>query len=612
MSVEDILASFERTTDQFLSKEEFTAKLHAGKPLRIKYALDVKNAALHIGHAVNLWLLRRLQEEGHKAVIVFSDFTSRTGDLDGRLASISDVPPDEIEQHIGDVTHQLKTILRSEPGLLEIRRNSEWYAAMGVKDMLSLFSLVTHAKLISRDAFQRRIAEGKEIHINEMIYPILQGYDSYMAETDIAILGSDNLFNESMGRLLQEKHQKKPQTVIITAVTPGIDGRQKQSHRRHNDISLAHSPRDKFGRVMSIPDTLIDAYFRVYTELPTQEINEMKKKSNPRDAKIELAAAIVARYHGADIAEQERAWFDNTVSKGYIPDDLPTLTLTTDDIETLDLVALARPGKSRSDSRRLIEQGGIELNGRRLTKPAQELFLKDNDTLQVGRLNWFRLRIEAPPELFTGRLAIKSVHVRDIHDLVQHIPPEDVSKFIVRFSNKKKKNETDVKDAFKKIILQSDPKHEWLWMISDKNAPEKILGMAYLRGDACENPQNLWMTPGLADEQAVVNEAMLALSEYTVFKLDPRSEAFKKAFAVVTGTKELNTLYESYRTIDGTMLGKAAIPQGVAGFTYEGWEKMQEWRRTTTPWLFKDDPRMAFNRKQKLENHVRPPELNND
>ena len=601
VSIEDILAYFERTTHQFLSKDEFKAKLRSGKQLRIKYGIDIKTSALHIGHAVNLWLLRSLQDAGHKVVIVFADFTSRIGNLDGRLETISDIPPAEVEKRIENLLQQSKMILRfDDPKLIEIRRNSEWYSGMGVQEMINLFSLITHAKLISRDAFQMRIAEGKEIYINEMIYPILQGYDSYMVQSDIVILGSDGLFNESMGRFLQEKHKMKPQTVIITIVTPGIDGHNKQLPRRHNDISLSHSPRDKFGRAMSIPDTLIEEYLRIYTDVSLKKIDEIIKK-NPRDAKIELATAIVARYHGSDIAQQERDWFDNTISKGYTPDDLPTLTLNTNNIEALDLVALARPKKSRSDTRRLIQQGGVELNGRKLTRPEQELFLKDNDTLQVGRLNWFRIRIEEPPVLYTGRLAIRSVHVRDIHDITQHIPQADIGKYIVRFSNKKKKTETDVKDAFKKIILQSDPKHEWLWMIASRSDPNKILGVAHLRGDAWESPQNIWMTPGLVDEEGIVHEAMLELSEHALFKLDPRSEAFKHAFAIVTAPKSMNTLYQSYRVMNADLLGKADVPHGTPGFTREGWEQLQEWRRITSPWLFKDDPRMVFNKNHHLE-----------
>jgi len=596
VSVEDTVAYFERTTDQFISKDEFLAKLRAGKKLRVKYRMDIKNATLHIGHAVNLWLLRKLQDEGHKAVIVFSDFTSRTGTSGGQLENITDIPAQEVEDHIAILTQQVKTILRPEPDLLEIRRNSEWYTEMSVREMLNLFSLVTHAKLISRAEFQMRISESKEIHINEMVYPILQGYDSYLVQADISILGSDNMFNGSIGRFIQEKYKKKPQTVITTVVTPGIDGRQKQSLRRHNEISLAHNPRDKFGRTMSIPDALIEPYFRIYTDVPVQKIvNAMKK--NPRDAKIALATAIVERYHGADVAAQERDWFDNTISKGYVPDDLPPLILSTSDMETIDLVALARPDKSRSDSRRLIQQGGIELNGRKLTRPEQELFLKENDTLQVGKLHWFRLKIEEPPSFETERLAIRAVHVRDIPEIVQHIPPEDVSKFIVRFSNKKKKTENDVRDSFKKIIFQQEPRHEWLWLIADKNNPKKVLGVAHLRGDVWEKQQNIWITPGIVNEESIVSEAMLSMSEHALFKLDPRGEAFKKAFAVVTSPKSAEQLFKSMRTMDTALLSKAAIPQGIIGFTHEGWDKLQEWRRVTTPWLFKDDPRMAFNQK---------------
>ncbi len=610
VSVEDIVTYFERTTHQFLSKDEFRAKLRSGKQLRVKYEIDIKTSALHIGHAVNLWLLRSLQDAGHKTVIVFSDFTNRNGDLDGRLETIWNTAPEDAERHINDITQQSKMILRfDDPNLIEIRRNSEWYSEMSVQDMLNIFSLVTHAKLISRDEFQMRITEGKEIHVNEMIYPILQGYDSYVVRADISILGSDRLFNESMGRLLQEKHKQKPQTLVTTIITPGIDGQRKQSQRRHNDVSLAHSPRDKFGRIMSIPDTMIEGYFHAYTDLLPEEIAK-NLKSNPRDAKVELATAIVRRYHGADIAQQERDWFDNTISKGYVPDDLPTLILNTNDIEALDLVAMARPLKSRSDSRRLIQQGGAELNGRKINKPEQELFLKDNDTLQVGKLGWFRIRIEEPPAFFTERLAIRSVHVRDIPEIAKNIPQSDISKFIVRFSNKKKKTENDIKDAFKKIIFQTDPKHEWLWMITAKKDPRKILGVAHLRADAWENPQNIWMAPGLEDEEGVVHEAMLELSEHALFKLDPRSEAFKSAFAVVTAPKSLDTLYNSYRVMNTELLARADLPQGTPGFTREGWEQLQEWRRVTSPWLFKDDPRMALNKKFNLAKHAEPkPEM---
>ncbi len=565
--------------------------------MRVKYSLDIKTPALHIGHAVNLWLLRAMQDEGHKAVIVFSDFTNRNGDDDGRLETIWNIPAAEADERIAALTEQLKIILRFDsPDLLEIRRSSEWYDAMGVQDMLDIFSLVTHARLISRVDFQARIAEGTEIHFNELVYPILQGYDSCMVRADIALLGSNRLFNESLGRLLQEKHKQKPQTLLTTIITPGIDGRKKQSPRRHNDISLLHAPRDKFGRVMRIPDALIGEYFKVYTDVSPEKIAAALRKS-PRDAKIDLAVAIVARYHGAETARTERDWFDNTISKGYIPDDLPTLVLNASDMEALDLVVLARPRKSRGDSRRLILQRGVSLNGRKIARPDQELFLKDNDTLQVGRLKWLRIRVEEPPVFHTERLEIRPVQVRDIQNISKNIPIEDINKYIVRFSNKKKKTETDIRDAFKKIILQSGEKHEGLWMISLKDNPGTPLGIAYLRSDRWDKPQNIWISPEVVNPETLAKQAMAELSVQALLSLDPQSAAFQKAFAIVTAPRDYEALYDIVRNINPEFLDRGLVPEGMQGFTYEGWEKMQQWRRITTPWLFKEDPRAIFNKK---------------
>ena len=176
----------------------------------------------------------------------------------------------------------------------------------------------------------------------------------------------------------------------------------------------------------------------------------------------------------------------------------------------------------------------------------------------------------------------------------------------MRFSNKKKKNETDVKDAFKKIILQQEPRHEWLWMIADKHNPGKILGVAHLRSDTWEKQQNIWITPGLIDEESVISEAMLAMSEHILFKLDPRGEAFKRAFAVVTAPKNAEQLYQSFRTMDTALLARATVPGGLVGYTQEGWNKLQEWRRITAPWLFQEEPRMAFNKKFNQAKNPKP------
>lgn len=589
--IKKVLASFDRTTDHFLSREEFEARLMSGQPLRIKYGVDVKTSTMHIGHAVNLWLIRALQDLGHKVVIVFADFTSRIGDLDGRIDTISDIPEKEVEKNIADILRQAGMILKlDDPNLCEIHRNSEWYGRMGVQEIMNLLSIVTHARLISRDTFQMRVAEEREIYMNEMLYPVLQGYDSYRVAADLCITASDQLFSESMGRFLQEKHRRKPQVVITTVMTPGIDGKTKQSQRRNNDISLSHSPRDKFGRVMSIPDTLIEEYFRIYTELDLGDFAELRRliSENPRDAKAKLAETIVARYHGPEAARAEAEWFDITISKGYIPSDLPTLAIPVRHMEVMDLVTLTRPMKSKSDTRRLISQGGVELNGRQLRQPKQEIYLKDGDVLQVGRRAWFEIKVAHPPAFETERLVARALQVSDIPAVSKYVPKADLLKYIVRFG-KKKKGDGDIADAFKKIIFNGEARSEWLWLLGDKANPSNIIGVAHLRGDQPGSPQNVWIAPGLNDEETLINEIMTDLSEYTLSRLDPRGDAFKNSFALVTAPRTDDTLHQAYRLMEGALLARMDAPHGVQGFTHDGWDRLQQWRRVVTPWLFKND-----------------------
>lgn len=606
--IDDILRTFERTTEQFLSEQEFRAKLKSGKQLRVKYMLDVKTPTLHIGHAVNLWLLRRLQDAGHKVVFLFADFTSRVGDTDGRLETIGEIPKKEVEKNIRDVLQQAKTILRfDDPNLIEVRRNSEWYEKMGLQAMMNVFSLVTHAKLMSRDMFQMRTMEGSEIYINEMLYPILQGYDSYMIDADVSIIGSDQLFSESIGRLLQEKHKKKPQTIITTTMTPGIDGRNKQSQKRDNDIALTHSARDKYGRIMSIPDTLIEPYLRAYTDMPLDEIAAMDEmiRQRPKKAKHALAYALVEKYHGQQKAEEEREWFDNTISKGYMPPDMPSLILTHNHMDAIDLVVLARPEKSKSDSRRLIAQGGIELNGRKLRNPDQELYLKDNDTLKVGKRGWFHIKILRLPTLETMRLRMHAIHSHEVDLLSAYIPEHEMAKYIGKLGADKKMSEQQKNDAVKKIAFNSSQKGEWIWVVSSKVEPDKPVAIAHLQKNMLEEGHNIWADPGFTLD--MLEEAILGLTDYMASNNNLRSAMFKSAFQHAILPREMDVLDRAYKIMNTDILHRADGIRGIRGISKEGWEKMYKWRRMTSPWLFKDSQeKILENKKKELELSSKP------
>ncbi len=390
------LSYLARTTDEICSLDELRSKLQENRPLRIKYGVDVTAPFLHIGHAVNLWMMRHFQEHGHKVVFLLGDFTTRIGDPTGKSQTRKQIGRDEIEHNAQEFIKQVQLVLLTDPGVFEIRRNSEWFDRMPTDEFLSLVSLVTHSRLIERDMFQKRIQKTEEIYMHEMLYPILQGYDSFMLESDLTIVGTDQLFNELMGRFYQERLGQSPQVVITTKITPGTDGKEKQSKSLGNYIAIADTPRDKFGKIMSIADTLIGSYLQVYTDLPMPKVQEIQGgldqgSIHPMQAKKTLAVAVVARYHGQAIAAQEERWFTEVFSERKTPDKMPEVVLV-DERLPMDVLQKCLPSESKAAMRRLIKQGGVRVNNESVTSMSNPLQLKDGDVIKVGKTKWFRIK----------------------------------------------------------------------------------------------------------------------------------------------------------------------------------------------------------------------------
>jgi len=365
------------------------------KPLRIKYGVDVTAPDLHFGHAVNLWMMRHFQDHGHKVVFLIGDFTTRIGDPTGRSQTRRQIASDEIERNLGHFLDQVGMVLDTDPEVFEVRRNSEWFDQMGLAEFLALAAMVTHSQLIKRDMFQKRIQDKTEIYLHELLYPLLQGYDSYMLKSDLTIVGSDQLFNELMGRTYQEKFSQAPQVVLTTRITPGTDGKEKQSKSLGNYIALADSPRDKFGKIMSIPDFLIVPYLEVYTDVPMAEVRAMSSamergQLHPMDAKKRLAHAAVARYHGAGVATQEAEWFKEAFSDRGIPEDIPQVRVEAG-AGVLDLLTACLPSHSKAALRRLVDQGGIRINQSKVLSMSDPISISNGDTLKVGKTKWFKL-----------------------------------------------------------------------------------------------------------------------------------------------------------------------------------------------------------------------------
>ncbi|TDE91675.1 tyrosine--tRNA ligase [Occultella glacieicola] len=392
---QDVLTHLGRTTDQIFGRTDLIDRLASGRPMRIKFGVDCTAPDLHLGHAVNLWMMRYLQDLGHVVVFLLGDTTTRIGDPTGRDRTRPVLTPEEIETNARAFLRQVSVVLRDDPAVLEVRRNSEWFDAMAVTDLMGELSLVTHAQLIARDMFQARVRDGQEIGVHELIYPVLQGYDSVALASDLTIVGSDQLFNETVGRQLQAKHGQRPQTVITSTITPGLDGGAKQSKSLNNYVALAHSPTQKFGRLMTLRDDLIDTWARVYTDLPDAVVAGLERRArqggaNSRDAKLDLAEAIVARYHGAAAADRARAEFTRVFSGNGLPDDVPHLIASPTSV-LLEIVLTARPELSRNAARRLIADGAVSLDGRPLREADARPELSTGSILRVGRRNWFEV-----------------------------------------------------------------------------------------------------------------------------------------------------------------------------------------------------------------------------
>lgn len=397
---ERLISDIARLVDDVVSLEELKTMLDSGKKLTIKYGVDCTAPFLHLGHAVNLWVMRRFQEDGHKVIFLIGNFTSRIGDPTGRSTTRKMLSDKEIEEAANEFIKQVKTVLITDnPEVFEIRKNAEWFGNMPLSEFINLCTTITHSKLIARDMFKKRIQDNSEIYLNEMLYPILQGYDSVMLDSDLTVVGSDQLFNEMMGRFFQEKFGQTKQIVMTTKITKGLWGEEKQSKSIGNFVALTDTSKDKFGKIMTLADDRIVEWMKVYTDIPLEEIESIRVKLergeiNPRDAKMKLAHSIVTRYHDSQTADAEMHQFIETFSKKAFPIDAPKIEVTSERINIIELIGMCCTSISKSQIRRLIQQGAVLLNDDKIIDPQVEVILEMNNTLKVGKRNFFKVVVK--------------------------------------------------------------------------------------------------------------------------------------------------------------------------------------------------------------------------
>ncbi|MBI4975897.1 MAG: tyrosine--tRNA ligase [Spirochaetes bacterium] len=399
-TIREAVAKIQRGCAEIISEDELVAKLvkskKTGKPLVIKAGFDPTAPDIHLGHSVLLRKMRHFQELGHKVVFLIGDFTGMIGDPSGRSKTRRQLSREDVLLNAETYKEQVYKILDKETTVIEF--NSHWCERMKFSDVLSLTSRYTVARMLERDDFTKRYKEGKPIAMLEFMYPLVQGYDSVALNADVELGGTDQKFNLLVGRELMREYGLEPQVIVTMPILEGLDGVEKMSKSLGNYVGINESPKDMFGKLMSIPDHLITRYMELLTDLPMTDIErhaqEMTAGKNPRDVKVLLAKTVVGMYHSAKDADAAEAEFSRIFSGGGIPDDIEDITLE-NGIAIFAALKSVLPSESNSQLRRYLEQGSVRLDDEKIEDAAAVIDLSRDRILKVGKRKFFRLKQKA-------------------------------------------------------------------------------------------------------------------------------------------------------------------------------------------------------------------------
>lgn len=397
--VKEQLDLIKKNTVEIIPEEELEKKLvkskKTAKPLIIKLGCDPSRPDLHIGHSIVLQKLRDFQDIGHKVILIVGDFTGMIGDPSGRNKTRPALTLEETRINGKTYVEQATKVLSEKN--LEIRYNSEWLEKMNFADVIKLASHYTVARILERDDFEKRLEKDEPINVHELLYPLSQAMDSVAVKSDIELGGTDQKFNLLVGRDIQQAYGQEPQVIITSILLEGIDGSEKMSKSLNNSINFTDSPREMFGKTMSIPDSMIYKYFKYTIHLSDDELERIKreleeKNTNPRNLKVRLGYELVKRYYDKQAAENAQNEFEAIFVKKEIPDDIPEYEMNTAEIKLANLMKDNHLTDSTSDSIRLITQGAVSIDGEKVTdrnfilKPEKEIIIK------VGKRKFLKVK----------------------------------------------------------------------------------------------------------------------------------------------------------------------------------------------------------------------------
>jgi tyrosyl-tRNA synthetase len=386
-----------RGCDELLLESELKEKLASGRPLRIKAGFDPTAPDLHLGHTVLLNKMRQLQDLGHEAMFLIGDFTGMIGDPTGKNVTRKPLTRDEVIDNARSYEQQIFKVLDPEKTLVMF--NSSWMSEMNAAGLVSLAAKHTVARMLERDDFHKRYTGGQPIAIHEFLYPLIQGYDSVAMKADMELGGTDQKFNLLVGRELQKHYGQAPQVVLTMPILEGLDGVQKMSKSLGNYIGIAEDPREMFGKIMSISDDLMWRYFELLSlEKSSADISAMRDKAvaggeNPRTYKVELAQELIVRFHSRKAASEALEEFEARFRQGAIPDDIAEFILSGGPLGIAQVLKQANLTSSTSEALRMIEQGGVKLNGEKVSDKALVLTSGEAVVLQVGKRKFARVTV---------------------------------------------------------------------------------------------------------------------------------------------------------------------------------------------------------------------------
>ena len=399
MTIDEQRAHLRKGAVDLIREEDLRSKLErsakGGKPLRVKLGLDPTAPDIHLGHTVVIRKLKAFQDLGHTVIFLIGDFTGMIGDPSGKNVTRPPLSREEINANAETYKTQMFKML--DPDKTEVRFNGEWMDKFTSADFIRLAAKTTVKQILERDDFTKRMNDEKPISLHELLYPLVQGYDSVALEADVELGGTDQKFNLLMGRNLQREFDQEPQVILTTPLLEGLDGVNKMSKSLDNYIGIEEPPDQIFGKVMSISDELMWRYYELLTDTTIDDINSMKMRcdagaDNPRDLKVELAKFIIADFHSAQLADRAEEEFNRRFVKKEVPDEIEERTIASGSYQLAQLLADVGLAASKKEAKRLIEQGGVKVNGEKATAAAAEISPDaDGVLIQVGKLKFLKL-----------------------------------------------------------------------------------------------------------------------------------------------------------------------------------------------------------------------------